>query len=135
MVAGVHALGAETCEHRAVDQTEQLAAVDGELRPAISGGEAAQLAPDPLAVFGVVGELRGRNPHRVQIVEQAEFRELTGRVRQHVDPDSQLLYARRRLVHVDVTESRVVQRQGERHATDAAAHNRHSHRVRRSSSF
>src|SRR5262245_6250376 len=55
-------------------------------------GEAAWLAPDPLAVFGVVGELRGRDPHCLQ---------------------------------------RVVQCQGERHATDAAACDRHTHEDRR----
>jgi hypothetical protein len=130
MVAGVHALGAETFDHRAMEHAKQLAAVNGELRPAIAGGNAARLAPDPLAVFGVVGELRGRDPNGVQLVEQAELRELACRVRKHVDPDTKLLDARRRLVHVDVTETRVIQRQGERHSADAAARDRHSDQAR-----
>jgi hypothetical protein len=135
MVAGVHALGAQAFAHRAVEDAQQLAAVDGELRPAVPGGEAARLAPDPLPVCGVVSELCGWDPYSVQLVEQAKLRKLAGRVREHVDADPKLFHARRRLVHVDVMEARVVQRQGERHAADAAAHDRHAHGVRRPAAF
>jgi hypothetical protein len=130
MVIGVHPLGAKTFAHRAMEHPKQGAAVDRELRPAVPGADAARFAPDPLAVLGVVDEFRGRDAHRVQRVEQAELRELAGRVREQVDPDPDLLHARRRLVDVDVTKTRVVQCQGERHAADAAACDRHSRRVR-----
>jgi hypothetical protein len=118
-----------------MEHAQQPAAVDGELRPAVPGGEAARLAPDPLAVFGIVGELRGRDPSRVQLIKQAKLRELACRVRQYVDPDPQLPHARGRLVHVDVAEPRVVQRQGKGHAADAAAHDRYAHGGRRPAVF
>ena len=124
MVAGVDARGAEPFEHGPMEHPKQLAAVDGELRPAVAGGQAARLAPDPLAVLGVVGEFGGGDADRGQLVKQTELRQLARRVGHHVDADAQLLHARRRLVDLDVIQTGVVEGQGEGHAADAAARDR-----------
>ena len=111
---------AEPREHGAMEDPEQLAAVDGELRPAVAGGQAARLAPDPLPVPGVEDELGGGDADRGQVVEEAELGQLAHGVGQDVDADAQLLHGRGRLVDLDVVEAGVVEREGQRHAADAA---------------
>jgi hypothetical protein len=127
MVPRVHARRAESIEHRPMEYAEQRAPMHGELRPAVAGGQPARLTPDLPAVLGKVDQVGGGNRHGIQIIEQPELRELAGGVREHVDPDAQLLHARRRLVDVDVTEACRVQRQRERHSADTAAGDRDSH--------
>jgi hypothetical protein len=45
-------------------------------------------------------------------------------------PFEPMVHARRRLIDVDVTKPRIVQRQGKRHAADATTRDRHAHWVR-----
>ena len=120
VLVGAHGVGAEPRHHGTMQHPEQFAAVDRQLRPAIAGGESARLAPDALAVLGVVHDLGGGDGEREQFVEQSELGQLAHGVRQEVDADPELADRRRALVDLDLGDPGGVERQRERHATNAA---------------
>jgi hypothetical protein len=104
-----------------VQHAEQPASVDRDLRPAVTGRQAAGLAPDPLPVLGVEHILGGGDARCQQVIEQPEFGQLAHRMGQDVDADAQLPDGRCRLVNVHVVDAGIKQGQGQRHATDATA--------------
>ena len=67
----------------------QRAAMDRELRPFVTGLDAARFAPDRLAVLGEVGEFLGADGGCIKRVLQAEFDQFAHRMRQHVDADAE----------------------------------------------
>jgi hypothetical protein len=107
------------------DRGEQLhlqpAAVHRQLRPAVSGVQAARLAPDLLAVPVVVGERAGRRPEPGDPLTETEFGQLTDGVRQQVEADAERAQSVRPLVHGHLGEARRVQAQRGGEATDAGA--------------
>lgn len=120
VVAGVDASRAEPFEHGPMQDAEQLAAVNGDLRPAVAGGQATWFAPDPLAVPGVEDEFGGGDADRSQIVKETELGQLAHGVGHDVDTDAQFLHRRGRLEDLDVGQSGVVEGESEGHAADAA---------------
>lgn len=127
MMPSVNASLSKALDDRLVKDPEQLTAMDGELRPAVAGCDTAGLSPYPLPAFRVVDELSGGNGHRIEPIEQAQLGQFPRGVRQDVDADTQFLHAGRRFVDVHVTEAGRMEREGQRHAANAAAGNRDLH--------
>ena len=95
----------------------------------IARGTAAELPPDALAMFGVEDQLAGGDADRGEAVQQAEFGQFADRVRQHVDADAQLADRTSGFIDIDIGEAGVMERQGQRHAADAAPDNGDFHKL------
>ena len=84
------ALVAQPPQDRPVQHSEQLTPVDRDLRPAVTGGLPARLAPDSLPVLRVEDQLGRRDTHGGQVVEQPQLGQLAHGMGQDVDADAQL---------------------------------------------
>jgi hypothetical protein len=104
---GMDARLAEAGAYRLPDHRLQPAAVDGELRDVVTCVGPAQLAPDLLPEAVGVEQLVGSDPHRVEPLEQPEFRQLLDRMRQGVDADAELADGIRLFVDFAVDAARV----------------------------
>src|SRR5262249_24874156 len=83
------AIGAESIAHRAMQDPEQLAAVDGVLRPPVAGCQAALFAEDPLAVTIEEDQRRRGDRGRRELVAEAQLDQLARGVREDVDADAE----------------------------------------------
>ena len=67
------------------------------------------------------GELASRDASSAKLVGETQLGQLPHGMRKHVDADTKLLDSGGRLEHVNISQSRRMQRQGQRHATDTTA--------------
>ena len=104
----------------------QRAAMDRELRPFVTGLDAARLAPDRLAVLGKIRQFLGAHGGRVEPVVQAEFDQLPHRMRQHVDTDPERPQFGHALKDAHWCAD-LVQAERQRQAADAAARDENRH--------
>src|SRR3954452_23138208 len=88
---GQDAVSTKSFARRCEQDHLQFAAVNGELRPAVTGGFPARLRPNTLAVPGVICEFRGRYGCRREQVTQSEIRKFAYRVGEGVDAHAQRL--------------------------------------------
>jgi len=92
-MAGVDAAGAEPIQHRSVQDTEQLAPVDGDLRPAVASSQTPGFPPDWLPMLRVVDEFGGGDAHAIKIVEETKLGQFAHSMGLKDDANPQLLYA------------------------------------------
>ena len=106
----------------------QRAAMDRELRPFVTGLDAARLAPDRLAVLGKIRKFLGAHARGVEPVEQAEFDQFAHGMRQHVDADAERLQLGHALEDFGGNAD-LMQAERQRQPANAAAgdENRHDH--------
>src|SRR5262245_2485591 len=88
-VSGDEAFRAQSLAHRVEQHLVEVAAMDGEMRPAMPGGEPPRLAVDELAVAGKEGIVLWLAGHGRERVLQPELAELLHRVRAEIDPDAE----------------------------------------------
>ena len=67
MVPGVQTFGTDAVERGFEKHLLKHPAMDGDLRPFLSGFESASLTPDQLAAFGEIGQCRRRQPPRLEL--------------------------------------------------------------------
>src|SRR5258706_14088662 len=104
----------------------QMGPVDRQLRQFVAGEAPARLAEDELAEAVVEAQfLRFHSDAREPLL-QAKLGELAHAVRQQVHADAERLYFRRGLEHA-AGDARLLQRQREREAADAAADDENLH--------
>src|SRR5438105_5775458 len=101
--------------------------MNGKLWPLVAGSYSEWLAPDSLAQFRVVEELGCGDADRRQVVEKAQFGQLSDAVWEDVDPNSQLTNCRGGLVDIHVDQAGVDQRQRQSHSANTASHDRDFH--------
>src|SRR5262249_59909424 len=94
MMAGEDVVAAKPVGGSVQQDLLQRAAVNGKLRPFVTGLEAPRLAPDRLAVFGKIGQFLGADAGSAELIEQAKLDQLAYRMRQHVDADAERLELR-----------------------------------------
>src|SRR6185437_6135307 len=100
--------------------TLQPAAMDGKLRHLMAGIEAALLMPDLLAMPRQIEQLIGANRDLVEPIQKANACQLTDRVRQRIDANTELADGIRLLKQLAIDATRPQhERCGE--ATDTAA--------------
>ena len=87
MVAGTDTLRAKASQHSPVEDSDEITPVYRELRPLVARGESPGFAPDPLAVFGIVGELRCRNADGGESIEKTKLGQLPHGMREDVYSD------------------------------------------------
>src|ERR1700689_3387052 len=104
----------------------QRAAMHRELRPFVTGLEAARLAPDRLAVFGEIRQLPGAHAGRIELVEQAELGQFAHRMGQHVDADPERFQLSHALEHA-CRNADLVQAERQGQPADAAAGDEYGH--------
>ena len=104
----------------------QGTAMDRELRPFVSGLDAARLAPDRFAVLGKVGEFLGAHAGRIELVVQAELDQFTDGMRQHVDADAERPEFGCALEYFG-WHADLVQAKRQRQSADTAARDKNSH--------
>jgi hypothetical protein len=88
--ARVESLGPKSVEGGLPQQHLQLAAMDRELRPRISGGEPPRLLLNSDPITRQEGQRLGSNSGGIKSWQEPEVVEHAYRVRQHVDADAQL---------------------------------------------
>ena len=103
-------------------QEMKCSAMDGNLRPAVAGGETPRLAPDALAAFGEIGKLAARHAGLLNGRAQPQFLQFPHGVGEHVDAHAQRLNLGHGLEHLN-GESGVVQAQGGGKTADSGAGN------------
>jgi hypothetical protein len=103
------------------EQQLELAPVHRQLRPPVSGVEAAALAPDGLAEPVGVRQAAGRHADRRDPFTQSQLGELAHGVRKQVDADTQGLQLPSALVHDHVAEPRSVQAERGGETADAGS--------------
>ena len=81
---------AEPLDSGLMDHALQAAAVNRELRHLVAGIEAAFLVPNLLPMTGQVEQLVGADRDRVEPIEETDTGQLTDRMRQRVDADTEL---------------------------------------------
>ena len=126
MMAGEDVLFSQPLDRGIEQDLLQRAAMDRELRPFVTGLDAARLAPDRLAVLGEIRELLGADGVRIELVVQAELDQFAHRMRQHVDADAE----RPQLGHAFKDfggNADLVQAERQRQPADAAARDENSH--------
>src|SRR3954447_21666681 len=126
MMAGQDVVSAQSFERGVQQDLLKRAAMDRELRPFVSGRDAARLAPDRLAVLGKVSELLRAHAAGVEPVEQPEFRQLADRVWKYVDADPERLQLGYAFEHL-CGNADLMQAQRQRQSADAATGNKHGH--------
>ena len=89
VMRGVDALDADPFDSGIEQYRLQRAAVNGDLRPVVSGGLATRLLPDCRAVFGEIRKRRRLDRVRDQGRQEAQCIELPDGMRKQVDPDSE----------------------------------------------
>src|SRR5581483_5839490 len=97
--AGTDRLRAEPRAHRLQQHELQIAAMDRELRPVITGVTARRLPINELAEAVEENRLARRYRRLGESRFEAELPEHLGRVRQHVDADTNRLDLGRGLIH------------------------------------
>ena len=125
-MAGENVLFSQPFDRGIEQNLLQRAAMDRELRPFVTGLDAARLAPDRLAVLGEIRELLGADSGRIERVVQAELDQFAHRMRQHVDADAE----RPQLGHAFKDFCRnadLVQAERQRQPADAATRDENSH--------
>jgi hypothetical protein len=127
MVTGAHTIRAESGEHGSMEDSEQLAAMDGYLRPVIPGGGSTRLAPAPLPVLVEQDELGGADTGCGQVIEQTELRKLAHGVRHDIDADAQFSQRRSGFEDGEIVDAGIVQRQREGEAANTATSDRDTH--------
>ena len=128
MTVGVNPLLSKPLFGRREQNALEAPAMDRNLRPGMSGGAAARLAPDFLAepvehrpfVAGIAG--------LPEFAAQIEKFELANRMRLQIDADAELLQFRNELIDVNL-DALCLQEQGGRQTSDAAAGNHDLHGV------
>ena len=95
-------LSANAFQKCVVQNAQQAATVDADLRHVVPAVEAAQLAPDRLAETVGQDEFTRSNAGAVEFVEQPKACEFAHGVRQHIDADAELGQHWRTLVDLDV---------------------------------
>ena len=119
-MAGENVLVAQPLGRGIEQDLLQRAAMDRELRPFVTGLDAARLAPDRLAVLGEIREFLGAHGGRIEPVVQAELDQFAHRVRQYIDADAE----RPQLGHAFENSggnADLVQAERQRQPADAAA--------------
>ena len=104
----------------------QRAAMDRELRPFVTGLDAARLAPDRLAVLGEIRQFPGADAGRIELVVQAELDQFAHRMRQHVDADAERPQLGHAFEHFGGNAD-LVQAERQRQPADAAAGDEYGH--------
>src|ERR1700693_1668057 len=103
-----------------VDYALQPAAMDRELRHVVAGLDAADVAPDFLAMTVEIIEHIGADRDVVELLQQAEAREFADRMRQRIDADAEFA-DRIRLLEQFATDAAGTQHQRRGQAADTAA--------------
>ncbi len=117
--------GTQPLLHRARQQHLQCTTVHRVLRPPVAGQQAARLGIDVVAVAAHQRPFARRQADGGQLrVVDAQVHQLAHGIRLQVDAHAEWLEFRHRLVD-DARHADLVQRQGQRHAADAAAGNQH----------
>src|SRR5262249_4044725 len=91
MMAGKDIFAAQPLDCGLEKDLLQPPAMNRELRPFITGLQAARLAPDRLAALGEVGKFAGSHARGLELIEKPELDQLANGVRQHVDTDAERL--------------------------------------------
>ena len=126
MMAGENVLSPQPFGGGVEQDLLQRAAMDRELRPFVTGLDAARLAPDRLAVLGKIGEFPGAHARGVELVEQAEFDQFAHGMRQHVDADAERLQLGHAFEYFGGNAD-LVQAERQRQPADAAAGDKNRH--------
>src|SRR5260221_14471055 len=126
MMAGENVLRPQPFGRGIEQDLLQRAAMDRELRPLVTGLDAARLAPDRLAALGKVREFLGAHAGCIELVVQAELDQLAHRVRQHVDADAERLQFGHALEYFGGNPD-LMQAERQRQSADAAARNKYGH--------
>src|SRR6266705_2181472 len=126
MMAGENVFGPQPFGRGVEQNLLQRAAMDRKLRPFVTGLDAAGLAPDRLAVLGKIREFPGAHARPIELVEQAEFDQLTHGMRQQVDADAERLQFRDALEYFGGNAD-LMQAERQRQSADAAARDKNGH--------
>ena len=111
------------------DQNQmQVAAVNGKLRPVVTGVAPRRLGEDMLAVTVVEAGLPRGDRHLGQRLLEAELAHLTRSMRQKIDPDAERLQFRSGFINAR-SDALLMKHECERQAADASTYNRHFHRL------
>jgi hypothetical protein len=121
-VTGAHRVSPEPLPDHGEQFHLEPAAMHRQLRPAVTGVQAARLAPDQLTMPVVVGQRAGRGTQPFHAFAEAQLGELTHGVRQQVDPDAERPQPGGTLADRDVPEPGLVQAERHGEAADAGAH-------------
>src|SRR5579871_756303 len=127
-VAGMDEFLAEALFDRVMDHALQPAAMDRELRHVVAGVDAADVAPDLLAVAVEVIKHVGADRDVVELLQQAELGEFTDRMRQRVDADAEFADGIG-LFEQLAADAAGAQHQGRGQAADTAADDNRLHRL------
>jgi len=120
MVPGHDLAGTQALSGGIQQDHQQCAAVDGELRPVVTGLAASGLRPDTLPVIIIIAEFGGRNRGCGQHVMQSEVGQFAHGMGQQIDADAQRLRCGNGLEDTAV-DADLVQAQRGCQAGDAAA--------------
>src|SRR3954447_6161680 len=108
-------------------QLQEPAAVDGILRPAVTGCKTPRFGPDQLSSFRVVGKLGGFNSCFGEAIGQAEFSEHSNGVRKKIDSYAESPDVFSGLEDLDVARTDCAERQCCGQSADTSAANEYTH--------
>ena len=121
-MAGDEVLRPEPLAHGIQEDLVQVGAMNGKMRPLMSGRESPWLAVDELAVAGEEGVVLRLAGDRRERVLEPELAQLLHRMRAEIDPDPERADIRRGLEHPDAGGGlRGVGGKRQRQSADAAA--------------
>jgi hypothetical protein len=123
----MNTVAADPIHHRTIQDAQQPASMNRDLRPPVTGSNTPGLTPDSLPMLRIERDFACGDACVFEIVQQTEFRQFAHGMGLDVDANALLVHGRRRLIYVHLIEPGVGEGKSEGHPADASPNNSDSH--------